>query len=420
MATFINRRHKFPSRRATTKMRNEIPADYEAKKEQFILHVAKAIKDHNVPDPLIVNIDETNTQFVPSVKRTRCKKGTRRVRIIGVGHEKPQITVTIGAAANGEVVEPTPLIFGGVTNRCHPNKGKSVPPAGQYYDHSKSHWQTPASFVTYITKTLISYRQRTIAQLGLNPDQKMILILDLHYSHKDAAVLALLKSNNIIPIFIPAGCTDLHQICDVIINKSYKNGVTLGFVDYVSNLFIVWINQANNNPDTIFMLNFAGSVMKPEIPNFVARGINALKTDVMKSAIAKCFREEGLLNIARKEETYQRAVTALARNVDEVVVPDEVEAEEDLGGVEPEEAEEEGNVISPTEDEPIFEIEIFDEDDLSSDVSDDDDEEEGENEQGGEEDKVDEDEEEVPPVPKGRNKMPNTMVGSVKKGKYSR
>ena len=33
---------------------------------------------------------------------------------------------------------------------------------------------------------------------------------------------------------------------------------------------------------------------------------------------------------------------------------------------------------------------------------------------------MDEDEEEVPPVPKGRNKMPNTMVGSVKKGKYSR
>jgi hypothetical protein len=178
------------------------------------------------------------------------------------------------------------------------------------------------------------------------------------------------------------------------------------------------------------MLNFAGSVMKPQIPNFVARGINALKTDAMKDAIAACFREEGLLNIATKEETYQRAVTTLARNADEVVVPDEVEAEEDLGGVEPEEADaEEGdNLITPAEDEPIFEIEIIDEDDPSSDVSDDDDDDEkGENEQGGEDDKKDEEEEEegeekveeVPPVHKGRKRKPNTMVGSVKKGKYS-
>ena len=106
-------RHNFASRVASTKMRNETPKDYEEKKDKFILHLSKAIHDYNIPDSLIVNGDETNTQFVPSVKRTRCAKGTRRVRVIGIGHEKPQITVTISCSAAGNIVEPTQLIFGG-------------------------------------------------------------------------------------------------------------------------------------------------------------------------------------------------------------------------------------------------------------------------------------------------------------------
>jgi len=47
------KRHSFTSRVATTKMRDEIPADYERKKEKFLLHLSKAINDHNIPDELM-------------------------------------------------------------------------------------------------------------------------------------------------------------------------------------------------------------------------------------------------------------------------------------------------------------------------------------------------------------------------------
>ena len=84
-----------------------------------------------------MGIDETNTQFVPTVTKTRCRKGVKKVRLIGVGMEKPQITTTFGASASGKFVEPAQLIFGGTTVRC------------QYFDHTSSHWQTPESFITY-------------------------------------------------------------------------------------------------------------------------------------------------------------------------------------------------------------------------------------------------------------------------------
>lgn len=60
--TRFYQRNKLSLRAATTKMRDEIPADYEAKKELFVLHLSKAIHDHNVPDDLIGGGDETNSQ----------------------------------------------------------------------------------------------------------------------------------------------------------------------------------------------------------------------------------------------------------------------------------------------------------------------------------------------------------------------
>ena len=208
---------------------------------------------------LITGGDETNTQFVPSIKRTRCKKGTRKVRIVGVGHEKPQITVTLSATATGDIIFPVQLIFGGKTKACHPHKGKVAPLPSLYYDHSTSHWQTGGTFANYIAKVLIPYRLATIQRLNLESDQKMVFILDLHYSHKEPTVLEMLASNDIIPIYIPAGCTDLHQVCDVVINKPYKNGVTAKFVDYATSEYQKWAAEPTRSD--FFKLNLAGSVM---------------------------------------------------------------------------------------------------------------------------------------------------------------
>ena len=276
------KRHEFKSRVATTKMRNDLPADYEQKKTNFIYVLSKALGDNNVPDELVVNIDETAVQFVPSVTRTRCPKGAKRVRLIGIGMEKPQITTTFGGVATGKILEPVQDIFGGTTNRCHPNGGKTAPPENQYYDHTASHWQTPETFITYITKTILPYKTSTIANLNLPLNQKMVLILDLHYSHKTPEVLALLRANNVIAVFIPAGCTDLHQLCDVILNKSFKNGTKDAFVNYLSQQFISWADTLNRDIiNDVFTINLALSVMKPLTPLFVERGPAAIKVIVI-------------------------------------------------------------------------------------------------------------------------------------------
>jgi hypothetical protein len=45
-----------------------------------------------------------NAQFVSRPNRTRAEIGAKRIRLLGVGSEKPQITVTFTLKETGDVV----------------------------------------------------------------------------------------------------------------------------------------------------------------------------------------------------------------------------------------------------------------------------------------------------------------------------
>lgn len=227
----------------------------------------------------------------------------------------------------------------------------------------------------------------------------MVYIYDLHYSHKDKDVLALLETNSIIPIFIPAGCTDIHQVCDLCINKPYKNGVAAEFIDTISNKYNDWQSSRREDDDGIFRVNLSTGETKPLIPAYVMRGIRSVKTPAMKESIAICFQKDGLLSEARLPETYQRALSVLT---EEIVISDEVEIEEDLGPIEDDQVQEVGQ---------HFDIEVNQDkagqrDDTSS--------------LDGEDEEDDEDEEVKAPEPPKRQRKENTMIGFIRKGKYSK
>jgi hypothetical protein len=188
----------------------EVPADFEAKKDAYIRVGCQLINSHNIPSSLVINCDEINVQFVSPSSRTFADKGSKRVRGIGKGQEKPQITATLFITEDGEALAPQ-LIFGGKTNRCLP---KHPVPHGWLFSFTPSHWQTPQTFMEAIRSIIVPYKNRIIVERGLDPTSKCLLKLDLHYSHKDEEVLKLLSDNNILTLFVPARCTDILLECD--------------------------------------------------------------------------------------------------------------------------------------------------------------------------------------------------------------
>ena len=251
-------------------------------------------------------------------------------------------------------------------------------------------------------------RLKTVKDLGLNDDQRMIYIYDLHYSHKEESVLDVLAANYIIPIFIPAGCTDLHQVCDVCINKPYKNGVATEFINTISNLYTKWFDSIDREELDIFKVNLSTGATNPLISGFVAGGMRNLKTTAMKESIAQCFKREGLLDEARLLANYERACIVLNGVA---TVPDEVEVEEDLGPTEDDEVQ---DIAIGLENTPFFEIEVNEDEKAADDLSD------GNSTEDDNDNWEDIEDEKVEELPKKRQTTVNTMIGSVKKGKYSK
>ena len=249
-------------------------------------------------------------------------------------------------------------------------------------------------------------------RLNLPDDQKLIFLLGFHYSHRDEMVLQLMKLNHVIPIFIPAGCTDLHQVCDLVMNKPYKNGVTEAFVDFVSSQFNEWSqDDSNHGEDNVFKINLTGSVTKPLIPHYVLRGVEKLKTPEMIDTIKNCFQNEGLLSQALSEETYQRALASMPEEAENVTIPDGFEDEEYLGPHEREDLVE--DVTSALRD-ISFDVEVNCSSAIETEIA-----PQGEESDDSESESSSEIECSTAILHK-RVRKPNSFVGEVKKGKYSR
>ena len=89
----------------------------------------------------------------------------------------------------------------------------------------------------YINYILIPYKNRVIEENGLPEGQVTLFKSDIHYSHKDAEVIKLLKENNIIPFFTPAKLTDVFQECDVVANKPFKDAIKAAFSNHLHSMF---------------------------------------------------------------------------------------------------------------------------------------------------------------------------------------
>lgn len=320
------KKYKLVRRVVTTKAR-ESPVDFDKKKEVYTAVGARLIHEFNVPDDLIFGVDETNVMFVSKAKYTFAKEGAKKVSSIGMGdNDKAQITVTVGVTAAGEVL-PAQMIFGGKTVACHPNRGKTPPPEGIFYDHTESHWQSPSSYMRYIENVLVPARARIIQRLNLPLNQVAILKHDLHYSHKDPDVLALLKLRFFVPLYVPAGCTDLIQECDTVVNKPFKTAVRSAFRDYLHAEFDAWLKENGNEPGGWVPVLSIG-VLKPKLTAFVQQGVAAISTPEFRTTIVAAFKRDGALDEMRKPARVAAAHAAITAVVPEVIaIPDGVEVE---------------------------------------------------------------------------------------------
>ena len=107
-----------------------------------------------------------------------------------------------------------------------------------------------------------------------------------------------MATHNILPLCVPAGCTDYMHECSLVINAPFKKAVREAFCDYLHREFHQFATAHPERSDE-WVPNLNAGHLKSFMTGWIVHGVNALKTPAMKDAIKKAFAKDGCLGAIR-------------------------------------------------------------------------------------------------------------------------
>lgn len=194
--------------RVRTTVGQQLPLDWQEKKEAFLKYIKDVIQDKKFMPSHVINMDETPLFFDCPANRTVDKTGTKTVSIITTGHERMAFTCVLACAANGDKLKPM-IIF----------KRKTIPkgdfPPDIIICANDKGWMCEDIMFQWIEKV---WQRRK----GSFFDRKGFLVMDSMRSHLLDSVKSRLKKASTDLAVIPGGLTKLLQPLDLTVNKCFK------------------------------------------------------------------------------------------------------------------------------------------------------------------------------------------------------
>lgn len=252
-AQSLFRRMGWCKRHATTG-KLPLPTAFVAEQKLRMAHsVACHITEHDIPEELVLNWDQTNLKYIPTGQWTMEQHGAKKVAIAGMD-DKRSITALVTCSAAGEML-PMQLIYGGKTPQCHPT---APLPEGTHVTQNPTHYSTEKTMLEFLENIIQPYIKRKREELG-RPDVPALLIFDVFRAHSTTSVLAKIKELNCIAETIPPNMTDHLQPLDIAVNKPIK--------DFLKQKFAIWyayqVERISEEPDSAKRLS---ELLKPVAP----------------------------------------------------------------------------------------------------------------------------------------------------------
>ena len=213
----------FVKRKCSTS--GKIPlTQFERVKEVFLADIAAEVVMKDIPKDLIINWDQTGLSIIPTGDWTMEKEGAKVVSIANAD-DKRQVTAVLAVTANGEYLAPQ-IIYKGKTMKCHP---QIVFPDEWDIWHTENHWSNEETMERYIKNIIIPFIKHKKEVLKLDAKHPALALFDGFKGQTTDTIYSLLAANCIVPIQLPANCTDKLQPLDLSINKPVKDGMKVKF-----------------------------------------------------------------------------------------------------------------------------------------------------------------------------------------------
>lgn len=206
--------HKFKKRHGISLYAlsgEKLSADTEAA-EKFVLEFAQLVSDEKLTPEQVYNADETALYWRCMPRNTLCTPNDAH---IGMKESKERITVL--GCSNAAGTHKIKLLVIGKSMR--PRKLKDVKVMPVEYTSSKKAWVTTKITTDWFNNTFIRQARQHCNSVGLDPNCKILLVLDNCSAHPPAETLS---KDNVQVIYLPPNCTSLIQPQDQGILRSLK------------------------------------------------------------------------------------------------------------------------------------------------------------------------------------------------------
>ena len=193
-------------------------------------NIASAVLKCNIPDELILNIDQTPSKYLLTENVTMAETGSKHVSRKG-GNDKCGITVTLSETITGKIL-PFQLIYTGKTAHSLPSVEF---PNGFCLSYNPKHWSKEDETINLLENVVDPYFCQVREELGLQNDQKALILCDAFKAQSTDKVTKELEHLNIVQVTVPKNMTHLLQPLDLKTNASVKKMEKKCFSEYFTN-----------------------------------------------------------------------------------------------------------------------------------------------------------------------------------------
>ena len=275
-------------RRAKTTSKVQIPEAVQKEAELIFQHkIAKIVEAHQIPNCMILNLDQTPSKFAPSSNTTLAPRGTKSILVTG-SSDKRAIRATFTINHDGDFL-PMQLIYQGTTVQSLPRFDF---PNSFSLSMNPKHFSNTAEALKIIDEVIVPYLTKKKNELHLPQDHPSLLIMDVFHGQMTEEVLEKLKCNNIFLVRVPANMTHIFQPLDLTVNGHFKQ--------YMKEKFSTWhseqLSLALENGEKLENINisFKITVLKPLHAKWLVEFYNHITSGEKREIITRGFERAGI------------------------------------------------------------------------------------------------------------------------------
>ena len=172
-------------------------------------------------------------------------------------------------------------------------------PSGFCLSYNPKHWSKECETINLLESVVDPYFSQVREELGLQTDQKVLILEDVFRAYSTDKVTKDLECLNIVPVMVPKNITHLLQLLDLTTNASVKKMEKKCFSEYITNAITKEMLRDPKRDVTTIEVDLRISTLKSEHAKAMRKVYKFLQSGKGCDVIKASWRAAGITDILK-------------------------------------------------------------------------------------------------------------------------